>query len=387
MRATFRALYAGIATFVALLAPFTSYAHSPGQSYVFLDVTPEGISGRIELPLDALERATGDLALAPLLDGDVNPDALEAYLRRRFAIGIDGEPLHIEFAKPEVFEIEIATFAVSTFAVTTPTPVPDFIDVHYSLIVHALPEHRGGLVIENNFKTGVTDNHSQLSYFFAQARTDYRLNLLGEPLWQRVWNWIREGIIHIWIGFDHVLFLVSLLITAVVVRRDGRWEPESRFRESLLRTIGVVTVFTIAHSLTLALAIKGWVTLPGRFVESVIALSVLAIAIDNLKPMFGRRRWPVIFVFGLFHGLGFASVLEELALNFESKLISLVGFNIGVEIGQIVIALVLFPILFLLRRHNYVAFVLRPASIVIAAIALWWLITRVFNLETTLTSF
>jgi hypothetical protein len=114
---------------------------------------------------------------------------------------------------------------------------------------------------------------------------------------------------------------------------NKRWEPEPDYRKALFNLFAIVTLFTIAHSITLALAIKGWVTLSSRFVESIIALSVLIVALNNIRPVISHQiRW-LVFIFGLFHGLGFASVLIDLLVSRQSKLTALIGFNIGVEIG------------------------------------------------------
>ena len=94
----------------------------------------------------------------------------------------------------------------------------------------------------------------------------------------------------------------------------------------------------------------------------MIALSIIAVVVDNFVPIFGRAKWFIVFVFGLFHGMGFAGVLEELALNFEAKVLGLIGFNAGVEAGQLAIVFLLFPLLYWLKDANYVVRVLRPGS-------------------------
>jgi GNAT superfamily N-acetyltransferase len=125
-------------------------------------------------------------------------------------------------------------------------------------------------------------------------------------------QYLVEGIWHIWIGFDHILFLLSLLLPAVLVHEARRWRGVGRFREALVEVLWVVTAFTLAHSITLSLAALGLIELPSRLVESAIAASVVLAAANNLKPLVEHRRWMVAFGFGLIHGFGFASVLAEL---------------------------------------------------------------------------
>src|SRR5262249_10723964 len=123
-------------------------------------------------------------------------------------------------------------------------------------------------------------------------------------------TFVRNGVWHIWTGFDHMLFLVSLLLPAVARREHGRWRTVSRFPDALAETAKVVTAFTVAHSATLSVAALGIVDLPSRLVESAIALSVAVAALNNLVPVFDpRRTWRVALAFGLIHGFGFASVL------------------------------------------------------------------------------
>jgi hypothetical protein len=185
---------------------------------------------------------------------------------------------------------------------------------------------------------------------------------------------------HIWIGYDHILFLISLLLPAVVVRREGRWVPVGTLRSALLSVLAVVTAFTLSHSITLSLAALGVVGLPSRLVESGIALSVLLAALNNIWPVVTRRTWLLAFGFGLVHGFGFASVLADLGLPRDALALALAGFNIGVELGQLSIVLIVVPLIFLFRaRPFYRPAILVGGSSAIALIASVWLVGRVFG--------
>lgn len=142
----------------------------------------------------------------------------------------------------------------------------------------------------------------------------------------------------------------------------------------------VVTAFTLAHSLTLSLAMLGWVSAPSRLVESTIAFTVVLGALNNVYPIVTERRWLVAFVFGLVHGFGFASVLRDLGLESGSLALSLFGFNVGVELGQLMIVLVFVPVIYWLRETFFYRRVFMPAgSLLIAAIASYWFISRAFG--------
>jgi hypothetical protein len=195
-------------------------------------------------------------------------------------------------------------------------------------------------------------------------------------------QYLVEGTFHIWIGFDHVLFLLSLLLPAVLVHESRRWTGVGSFRAALTEVLWVVTAFTVAHSITLSIAALQFVELPSRLVESAIAASVVLAAANNLWPIVERRRWLVAFGFGLIHGFGFASVLTELGLPKDALLLSLLGFNVGVEVGQLVIVACFLPVAYLLRNTSlYRRGVFVGGSILTLMVALVWLAERMFNLK------
>ena len=148
-------------------------------------------------------------------------------------------------------------------------------------------------------------------------------------------TFIRAGIHHIFIGPDHILFIVGLLLLG----------------GTLKRVLQVATSFTLAHSITLALAVLGLVRISGRIVEPLIALSIVYVGFENLRARPGGPDWRtrIAFAFGLIHGFGFASVLREFGLPHGALAWSLLGFNVGVELGQVCIVLAVVPLLALLR--------------------------------------
>jgi hypothetical protein len=200
-------------------------------------------------------------------------------------------------------------------------------------------------------------------------------------------QYLLEGVWHIWIGFDHILFLLALLLPAVLVHaitlnNERRWTGVATFRMALTEVLWVVTAFTVAHSITLSLAALQIIELPSRLVESAIAASVVLAAANNLWPLVERRRWLVAFSFGLIHGFGFASVLTELGLPKDALVLSLLGFNFGVEVGQLAIVVVFLPVAYLLRNTTlYRKGVFVSGSLLTMLVALVWLAERVFNLK------
>ncbi|WP_339745067.1 HupE/UreJ family protein [uncultured Maricaulis sp.] len=185
-----------------------------------------------------------------------------------------------------------------------------------------------------------------------------------QTVWDVIGLYLQLGYQHILPkGLDHILFVLALF-----------------FASSRLKPLSLqISAFTLAHTLTLGLAVLGLITLSPRIVEPMIALSIAFVAVENLvfKDM---QRWRplVVFGFGLFHGLGFAGVLVDLGLPHDQLLPSLLSFNLGVEAGQLTIVLALWFALHRFRDANWYPWLAKGASALIAVIALWWVVERVF---------
>ncbi|MCC6764908.1 MAG: HupE/UreJ family protein [Deltaproteobacteria bacterium] len=190
--------------------------------------------------------------------------------------------------------------------------------------------------------------------------------VLGETsggFWPAFRRFFVLGVEHIATGYDHILFLVALLLVGGGLRS----------------LVAVVTAFTVAHSVTLSLAVLDVVALPAQLVESAIALSIAWVALENLLLDRTRGRWRVTFVFGLVHGFGFASILREMHLPREGLIASLLAFNLGVEAGQLVVVLVTFPMIAAIERSRHRRAVVVVASGAILVMALWWFGERAFG--------
>lgn len=349
-------------------------AHKPSDSYLNLDLQAERIVGQWDIALRDLDFALG-------LDGDDDgaltwgevrgkQAEITAYVLARLSLATDDSVCAI---KPEDLLIDEHTdgrYAVLRFSAPCSTR-PSSLRVNYDLFADLDPQHRGLL----NLRFGGATQTAVLAPGNGARRFELvdRLGPLGQ-----LTDYLREGVIHIWQGYDHILFLVSLLLPSVLVLDRKRWRPAPRFNGSLSDAAWVVTAFTLAHSLTLSLAALGYVDLPSRWVESAIAASVIAAALNNLFPWLHHRRASLAFGFGLVHGLGFASVLSDLGLPGGSRLVCLLGFNLGVEVGQLAIVAGFLPLAFGLRRFRvYEWTLLKVGSSAIALVALKWLIERI----------
>jgi len=352
-------------------------AHKASDSYLALSLADDRLSGQWDIALRDLDYAIG-------LDADGNGeitwgevrakhDEIAAYALARLAIVADGVLCPLTVSEHLVDNHSDGAYAVLRLAGQCAT-APGVLTIRYTLLFDLDPQHRGLLRFEEQGRT-----HTAV---LSPDHNTWQFEGRSPALLQQFLEFFETGVWHIWTGFDHVLFLCALLLPAVLEHRSGRWQAVATFRQAFFEVLGIVTAFTIAHSITLSLAVLGLVALPSRLVESAIAASVVVAALNNLHPVIEKRLWVVAFTFGLVHGLGFATVLTELALPRSALAVSMVSFNLGVEAGQLVIVAAFLPLAYVLRRSwLYPRFVLGLGSCGIAAIASLWLIERSLNLS------
>jgi hypothetical protein len=222
-------------------------------------------------------------------------------------------------------------------------------EVIYNLFFDLDPRHQGLARVRTLGKDGMVDTEHVF-------RNQSRSLQLGHPLsvLDNVRDYLVLGVEHIFTGYDHLAFLFGLLIIAAAagIPQAGGERFGSSMRRGLGYVVRIVTAFTIAHSVTLCASALGWVVLPSRFVESFIAVSIGYVALENILRPEPQHRFLLTFTFGLVHGFGFASVLKEVGLPKKGLLLSLVSFNIGVELGQLAVVALGFPVLYLLARHS-----------------------------------
>lgn len=370
-----------------LIPAGAAQAHRLNESYIFLDVEETKLSGRFEVRLEDLNKT---FSLDENGDGEVSEQEyavrsaeVQRYVESRLRFYHQQQEHPVAVVGSRANDYGIAKFALIEFEVPTLKPVPLQVEVEYDYLFDGFEDtHRGLLVIENNPRSGAVENEKQVSLIFGPGEKRQLLHLDATP-WKKVlYDFIKHGIWHIWIGFDHILFIISLLLPSVMILNSRRqWEAVGDFKSALLFVVKVITLFTVAHSVTLSLSALGIIKLPVRLVEAVIAASIIVVALNNIFPLYNRRIWIVVFVFGLFHGLGFANVLEPLGAERNSLLTALIGFNLGVEIGQLAIIAIVFPLLYLFRRWRYYQpVVLTFGSLALIAIASFWLIERTIGI-------
>ena len=359
-----------------LLCQATAWAHKASDSYLVVDVKGTAVTAQWDIALRDIDFALG-------LDGDGNAEItwgelrarqsdLAAWALSRLAL-TRGGTCPLEVTGLQVDEHTDGGYAVLHLSGKCPGAAGT-LGMEYRLLFDLDKLHRGLLRLTLDgatYTTVLSPTSGVVQFGAAQASR-----------WTQFNQYLIEGIWHIWIGFDHILFLLSLLLPAVLALHIRRWQGVSRFGTAAREVLWVVTSFTAAHSITLSLAALGLVSLPSRLVESAIALSVVLAAANNLWPVVENRRWLVAFGFGLVHGFGFASVLAELGLPADALVLSLLGFNAGVEIGQLAIVAGFLPVAFWLRNTRfYLHGVFVLGSWLTMLVALVWLVERALDLK------
>ena len=376
-----RLLLGSLAAVCAFIAA-PAAAHKASDSYLVLNVKGQEVTGQWDIALRDIDFAIG---LDANGDGDINWGEVSARHTdiAAWALGrltlTRGTDCTLRVAEHLVDSHTDGAYAVLRLAGSCPSGTQP-LAVGYRLLFDIDQLHRGLLRLDLDGVSHSAVLAPNTGVLEVKAGETSRLAQFGQYLVEGVW--------HIWIGFDHILFLLALLLPAVLVHTVSsfngarRWAGVDSFRSALTEVLWVVTAFTVAHSITLSLAALEIIELPSRLVESAIAASVVLAAANNLWPLVERRRWLVAFTFGLIHGFGFASVLTELGLPKEALVLSLLGFNLGVEVGQLAIVALFLPLAYLLRHTVlYKKGVFVGGSLLTMLVALVWLAERVFNLK------
>ncbi len=385
-----------------LCMPPAAWAHKSSDAYLILQATPNKMTLRVDVALRDLDR---DLALDA--DGDANITWGEVRSRWGDIDRLLRQSIQLQtkqaacaarsVGNPMLDDHSDGAYAVVEYQIDCGASSGDpTLALQYALFKQTDADHRGLLRLQtSDGKTFpmVLVPSADWRPLTATAPSTTAANANGTG---RTTNaaavapahdapsgfigFIAEGARHIAAGWDHILFIVTLMLVAVFRRDVSGWVAQPRRKDVLVEALKVITAFTLTHSITLGLAAAGLLAPPTRWVESIIALSVLIAALDNVKPWLPLPRWSMAALFGLFHGFGFAGPLQDLGLRGSALVVPLFGFNLGVELGQLAIAAVVLPWLLLMRKHpTYRQWVMPAVSIGVALLALVWLVERAFD--------
>jgi len=344
-----------------ILAAASVFAHDPGLSAVELKLDGSQVAARITFARDEIAMIAPALANADAdRDGQVEQSefdavraSVESLAKESFVIVVDGKD-----AAPSEVSVALGESNAIHFDLSFAAPEALRLVLRSLLIGKLARGHRQFLSLR--------DAHGNVlkQRMLDAANNSFECDLaaVSQTRPQSFWAFLSLGVEHILMGFDHLAFLFALLIAGGTLREAAK----------------VITSFTVAHSITLALATLDVFNIPAGVVEPLIAVSIIYVGLENLFRREIKRRWMLTFAFGLVHGFGFASALGELGIGAGAGAVApLLSFNLGVEIGQIAIAALVLPLIWKLRQQP--GFVIRyvPAcSILVALAGGYWLIER-----------
>lgn len=377
--ATLRRMITGL---LGLGLALAVHAHTASTAWLQLAAdSGNGVTLQVELPLRDLDEALG-------LDADDSGELTWGELRRREAdlnafalsglsLSAAGIAVPLQVAGLKVSERLDSPCAVLRFTARPPTGAGP-LTLDYRLFFDRDPLHRC-LLAGPGLTAVLAPGHTE-AVIGPGASAASAADRMGE--------FIREGVHHIWTGYDHLAFLLVLLLPAVLRPTPEGWREAERLRPVVLGVVRIVTAFTLAHSLTLGLAAFELVKLPARWVEATIAVSIVVAAVLAFRGGRGhaaategsRRTWLTAFGFGLVHGFGFAGVLGELGLDRERLAGPLFGFNLGVELGQLACVAAFLPLAYALRGTRLYRRGIWPAATgAVSLVATGWFVERAFD--------
>lgn len=358
--------WAGLA--LGFLLAGAAQAHKASDAYLQIDAGDTGLSVRWDIALRDLDAA---LDLDTDADGRLTwREVKEGWPRiQRYAVArlaIEGCPLRpISQALERRSDGAYAVLGLASDCIVA-TAMPD---IRYALFSDVDPTHRGIAKLQRPGRAVV------LRLLDPAAAVPMRPAVTAAPIGAA--GFLREGARHILTGTDHLLFLLCLLLPAVLRRTSQGWQPVDTLAQAVGPVIGIVSAFTVAHSITLGLAALKLVALAPAFIEPAIAVTIILAAIDNVRPIFPVKRVVVTFVFGLVHGFGFAGVLGELSLPTSAFAWALLQFNLGLELGQLLIVAAITALLLGLRHwRRYRPIVVGSGSCAALVVGVLWLIER-----------
>ncbi|MBE7174164.1 MAG: HupE/UreJ family protein [Williamsia sp.] len=376
---------------LAGLVPASSFAHPSPNSLVFLDVSPGRVALEVQMPVPELELAFGN-------DIAKNPETLlqrfEPQIKEYLAAHI-----HAYVTKARPWQVLIAglkmdkgTYLDSNIpyweVVAQLNLVPPAGEntrrflLDYDVIMHQVINHVALVSVRSDWETGNLHSESGEATVIRRNIEDGNVHPLevdlGRGSWLKGFNSMLElGMEHIREGTDHLLFLFVLLLPAMLLVNGRKWGKFGGIRYSVSRLLKIITAFTIGHSITLLIGASGWLKLPAQPVEVLIACSILVSAVHAVYPVFPGKEMYVAGGFGLIHGLAFATVLSNLHLDAGTLAVSILGFNLGIELMQLLIVIMIIPWLMLLSTTPVYKWMRIFAAVSAAVAALSWIMERI----------
>jgi len=363
-------------------------AHQTGNSYLVLTER----NGRLQIELDFIVRDLGNL-LQPPTPSDApapvpppaatpTPEQLQAMqpaitqvIQESLGVQLNEETQPLEFVSQSVVLRNDGLYVRQRFTSPSIAPEIKFVVVRYSFF------NQNDKLGRAFFKLQL--GKEEISSVFDSSTQTQRFALGDTKRWSTIGLFTHEGAWHIWGGPDHLLFLLTLLLPGLMLLHRATGTPETDShgtKAAALFALKVITAFTLAHSITLLASVLDVISLPSRWIESAIALSIMISAALNLQTRIQWSQWKLAFIFGLIHGMGFANGLRELGLSQTYFIETVLAFNVGVELGQIAaVVAVGIPIILLAKQVRTKQLVMTYGSWGVLLISGIWLVQRLMD--------
>lgn len=379
-------VWLGLLLLTCAVLPASATAHQMPYTAVMLDFGPGGVAAELVLPLQELELGFKQ----PLLEHPervlpADGPALKEYLLAHVhPVAPDGRPWTVQVndlnvqAKEQPFDLIVHLWMQPPVG----APLRQF-KFNYDVILHEVISHKAFLFVRNDWNEArfrPTDQMPPMPEavgLFRYLVYSVDINRTDGSFWQGFGSVLTLGMQHIAGGLDHLLFLFVLLLPAPLLPAGKRWGAFCGLKGSFVQLLKIVTAFTLGHSLTLLVGGLGWVRLPQKPVEILIAVSILVSAIHAIRPIFaGKEAW-VAGGFGLVHGLAFSSSISQFGFSTWSLLMTILGFNLGIELMQLAVVVMVVPVLISLGRSQAYPPVRTVGAALAAVAALCWIGARV----------
>jgi len=386
-----RRLHVAIFGLFIFLSPAICQAHQAPYTNILLDVNTKKVAVELQIPIPELALAFGQEILKdPATIVQQYGERLQAYLQSHIHAYADKKsPWNIELVDltmdrgtqelsgPPFWELRAHLNLVPNNNQDTRKFVLD-----YDVVMHQVINHYALISIRNDWENGIiTDSATAVGVIRRDMRTNtvepFEVDLQKGSSWKGFAGMFSLGMEHIKNGTDHLLFIITLLLPACLLVTNKRWGWYGGFQYSVFRLLRIVTAFTIGHSLTLLIGVLGLVKLPAPWIEIAIAFSILVSAVHAIRPLFYGREMYIALGFGLIHGLAFSQTLQNLHLVSTDLALSVLGFNLGIEVMQIVVISLTIPWFIIMSQTQYFKPIRNIFAVIIGSAAIGLIVQRV----------
>lgn len=377
-------MYKRFCILLSLLIPIYALAHPMPNSVVHLSVLESSVKGSAKIPLAELENAIGDFKL----DIYNQYSLLHQYFIKHIGATSKNEKWNINidtlFLKEDKDPVVGAYKEIIVQFELVPVKQAELRNFTflYDAIVHQVITHKVLVYVAQDWMNGLQQESKAIAIGIIELNiptgkiNTLNINLEAGSWWKGFKSMLLLGLQHIKEGTDHLLFLLVLLLPATLNYSNKRWMGYAGIKNSLYKLVKIITAFTIGHSITLVIGALQLFIIPLQLIEILIAISILVAALHTVQPIFAGKEIYIAIFFGLIHGLAFASVLFNLNLPTGKLALSIFGFNLGIELMQLIIIVLVIPWLLLLSKTPFYKILRQIGAAFAAVVAIAWVAER-----------